>query len=357
MSRRRILLLGLAVAGLTAGLMAARPHLTRAVSSDEQVSAEPGERVFDFYADRPAVLLGKDDTLTFDVSVSNPTSEVVRFGLVGCSCACTAGDLSGRTLDPGQTTSLRLAVQVGFRRGPQRFGCQWSDDKGRTWAAGVRVMLVRPEEFDTSQLAFGTVEPGQRVNRVVHFRQNAPSVGALPPLPAFSTSAPSLTATPGIPSVTDGPNGVVCRNTPVEVVLTGPDRTGECSERVVAAAAWSPGVPTVSVSWAIERPVSVSPAQILLFGDSPGRRQRVWIRATDGKPFKIVKAGVSKPGVSVNVTGSGESAAHTLEAGLDGESPPMEAEVVVETTHPAAPKLVIPIRVVVLRQDGGGDAP
>ncbi len=306
---------------------------------------------FEFVVNHPAIIVGAGGVRRFVIPVKNTTDATVHFGPPQCHCACSEPVLPKQQLGPGEEMAVELVVRVGERTGNQLFYCHWADDTGRPWTVGVRVGLYLPEQFDQGRLSLGAVEAGRPVTGLAVFRQHANCVEDLPPAPTFRSQDSLAQVTAGEPTIKQLGDGLVCRETPLTVTVTPLPRPGYSSTRVdpdVLRLSFVGGT-SLLVEWTVNSPLTAYPSRVVFLEGGHRPLQRVVLKASNGGDFRVTRVKCSDPNIHATIQDqSPDSATCVMEVRADVGKLAESAvgEILIETTHPGAPRLSIPFAVV-----------
>jgi hypothetical protein len=316
MTRRRLILLALLAACVAAaGTLTGRWLWSAPVQQIPEQRVTP-ESLFRFSVDHPPVIWHSGASpVQFPVPIINRFSSAVRFSHFACDCGCTSARLDREELQPGATATVRMAVDLSGRQGPQRFACHWNDESGQRWSAELRVTVYKPAQFDPEVVRLGRVTPGDTISRQVHFDEYATTEAGLPPAPGFSIYSVyrdpvQLVANSAVVEPL-GP-GLIRRRTSIDVKVGVPNRAGYAEAILTPSQSSTAARPTPSlrIDWSVRETVEVSPARLALTFPPKGEGQQtqtVRVRPTDGRAIAINQVTTSDPGIGARVLGTPRS--------------------------------------------------
>ncbi len=275
---------------IAAGTLAAR-WATRAEPT-QLPETNPTPETFTFALDEPPILSRGE--AVFSVRITNSTADTVQLTQSQVSCACTAVTLDSAELAPGQETLARLRVQLRGRFGNERFRNEWVDQLERVWAAEVRVPIELPEEFVPQSKDWGTVAPGQELRTEVNFRQVAPTIEELPPVPEWNVTGDGVVATPGVARTEPLGPRLVVRTLPMSIAIRVPDTAGRGKGQVMPAGPVDliNRPPFLSLYWDVPSVVDLYPAQA------------VFVLRNDEPQFELKRTVVLRPKPGTQITGA-----------------------------------------------------
>jgi hypothetical protein len=324
MSRRRLTQLFAAAGALAAvaGTLTGRWHWSAPTQQSIPERRVAPESLFRFSVDHPPVIWHNGASpVSFEVPIVNRSPSAVRFSHFACDCGCTSARLDREELQPGETATVRMAVDLSGRQGPQRFACHWNDESGQRWSAETRVTVYKPAQFDPDAIRLGRVTPGDTISRQVHFDEYATTEAELPPAPGFSIDSiyrdpVQLVASPAVVESL-GP-GLVRRRTSIDVKVTVANRAGYAEAILTRSTPPADRHPTPSlrIDWFVRETVEVSPARLALTFPPKGEGQQtqvVRVRPTDGRPIVINRVTTSDPGIGARVLDTPRSPAGDAE--------------------------------------------
>lgn len=293
----------------------------------------------DFVSELPAVLPDDSETITLMVPVRNHHADTVRFGTPICDCACTTCEFASSELRPGDETTLRMAVRVSGKFGPQRFTCRWSDDAGRSWSATAAVTICPTSQFEPAVIDLGTVRPAAVLTACLSYVQHWRAEEAEPPPPQIDPTDPGARVVLGEPVLARIGDGVTRRTTPVTVTATSGADAGAGLTTVTVR---HPVPASAAVRWHVPTAVSVVPERLVFRPDETERTARV--RWRDGIVPSDVSARASSPAVEVRLA---DGVLHVRRVGPP-PAEPASAEIVLDTRPQLADHPPVRIPVVLL---------
>lgn len=283
--------------------------------------ASQGSEPFVFILDHPPVICRDGSSpVLFEIPIVNRTQATVRFNRLSCACGCTSAQSDREELQPDESTTVKMGVNLSGREGPQKFTCHWNDESGRVWTTELRVTVFRPTQFDPTSIRLGQVSSGEKISRQVHYDEFEKSVGELPPVPTFSITSIQrhevhLDVKP--PEIEQFSEGFVRRRTAIDVSLTVPTRVGYGQ---VFLAAILPGhgqqTSSLSIDWSVREIIEISPVRLALTfspQDNGPQKQLVRLRPLDGQPIVIKKVTTSDSCILTRVVSAPQGSADAAE--------------------------------------------
>jgi len=302
----------------------------------------------------PPFFVEDHPSLVHDVPVKNETGATVRFKHIRQSCTCMgAVNLDSKELAPGQETTLRFDIDVGHRKGPQRFICYLVEEGGSEWTYELETTLYERARFaEDGSIHFGMMNPKAEEVRNTELRLYAENTARLPREVAFhgDSNCLRIEAEPSIDEQL--PEGFVLRRIPLRIHLKAPALPG--LQNVALHAKVLVGKEKrelhTGVDWNVRTLVSITPSQAY-FGtvdsSSPEHiERRMQLQSPDGRALTVKKVTTSHPElVQCRIDGPHEGATIRLQLVLDAKSlkKPLWGEVVVQIDNPVQPSVKFPI--------------
>ena len=218
----------------------------------------------------------------FDLTNDGPGPVVVE--TLHASCRCTDATVDDAALDPGESTTLRLAVtprEPGKRDASVTVIC--AGDAAPPVRVGVRWRAVAAFEPDVPEIDFGVLSPEATVERTVRFARR-PEFGPEPRLGRASAAPPAALAADWEDAAEDGGPAVV------RVRLTAPAEQG-AGRGTMTVELTGGGIDRlrVPVRWEVRDVAAVRPATLALPAGKAGAEVRARAVVLGDGPVTVVE--------------------------------------------------------------------
>jgi hypothetical protein len=198
-------------------------------------------------------------------------------------------------LEPGESTTLHLDIDLSHRRGPQRFFCSLVEGDGNEWVYKLETMLYEHATLAGSETVhFGMVDPGTSTTRETRVLFRATKEEDLPTAVAVRSESDEIRATAGKSSITTTDDGILVRTFPVRMVLERPEKGG-FSQSTVQVDYERAGMKShlrYCVTWNVKALLTAAPAQVYfgkVDGNSTPVERRVLLQRGDGKSVRVAE--------------------------------------------------------------------
>ncbi|MBX9583679.1 MAG: DUF1573 domain-containing protein [Gemmataceae bacterium] len=247
----------------------------------------------------PPVLREHHTQFLCNIPVENHTSERISIIEIFRSCGCTHAKLDKHEIDVGESTQLRLAVNIGGRTGAQKFTVRLLDKSGRARSYTAETYIHEPAAFSPDDdLSFGMVDPNARAEKVVNFDLCGVAESDLSGEVRVGVEGQGVSASVGMPAVDRLSPELVRGRRPVYLRLTAGSEPGPHSATVVMG--YGPdgrrNESRTAVTWHVRPLIGVVPPLVFLSRTEPDGQEltrEVVMSRLDGQPLSIV--GVSAP--------------------------------------------------------------
>lgn len=306
----------------------------------------------------PRFCVDGDEVVT-EIPITNDQDQSVVFQKIQTTCGCSSATLSQMSLQPGQTTNLRVAIDSRGRIGPQSINVTLLDDNSQPWRYRVETTLFVPVEFDVPNafLPLGQLVGGSELNREIGLILRG-GIGLHLPSEFRSTSS-SGGVTIGLPTTSQSPvyieHGCQTRKLSCSVKWKVPTIPGDFSGWIDLQYSYNGSNRKTRLSYCgyVTSQFDISPKYVVFTVDNTYSSRRILLRRTDGLPLRITKSISSFDGVTAHYTNSNEAKVVVVELRVrpDLVEKNISGEVEFQTNLAAQPILKVPFAV--LRKQGG----
>lgn len=324
-----------------------------------RTSTLPGE-IFD----AGSIYETDDHAFSHTFEIRNTTDRVVKLLSESHTCTCTKVDFAPRTLLPGETTRLKLAINLPYSYAKQTISSVVKTDHPGLpeWQYSLSYEFFPRARVLTDVVDLGRFAPTGGAQATARSSQLVVEAFADPGRPEPIAPGPlivpeGLVATiDGRPEITELVGGKRRLRWTIDVAADlRAAGAGGCSGILRIPFAGLREV-TARVIWSVDAAITCAPAQVH-FGlvGSERKTKRVVLRSRDDKPFRLTvpasRADKSSPEVieipPTDGSSSGASATtHIVELALagpfDASRQTLSGSIILETDSIDAPKLLIP---------------
>lgn len=297
--------------------------------------------------DLPPVISDDTATLTVAFPIQNDTTNTLTFTGVRKSCGCSDAELGQSTLNPGEETTLHVALRTPGRFGQQRVTCYVDESSGKTWVCDLHTTIHQRFRFDPLVTHFGLLRPRTEHAREVTFLTCAASEAELPARVSFTCDSPQVTLGKVTEAIERPTAGVVVKRLTVPVKLLTPSVFGPASATLTATLPDGKTKSTTTIDWHVPETFVVSPRQVFFSATEAkaGGSKQVLIRRRDGD--KLTPLTVKSPDRTVSVQTATDADVTTLTVTFDGSKGGefVHGELVVTTGDTDQPTVRIPVGV------------
>jgi hypothetical protein len=297
--------------------------------------------------DLPPVIADDTSTLTVAFPLRNDGTAPITFTGVRKSCGCSDAELAKTSLQPGEETTLNVAVRTPGRFGQQRITCYVDDSSGKTWVCDLHTTIHQRLRFDPLATHFGLIRPRSEHTRNVTFLACATTEAELPSRVVFKCDSPNVTLGEVREEVERPASGVVLKRVTVSVKLVAPSVLGPNSATLTATLPDGKTTLTTSVDWHVPETFVVTPRQVFFSANEAktGGTKQVLIRRRDGE--RMTALTVKSPHPAVGVTTTADTDLTTLTVTFDGSKGGefVHGELVITTGDADQPTVRIPVAV------------
>ncbi len=291
----------------------------------------------------PPIFAEETTELRVDFPLENTSKETVSFANVRKSCGCTDAELAKKSLAPGETTNLSVALRTPGRFGAQSVTCFVEETSGKTWVCELNTVIHQRFRFDSQIVHYGLVRPRSSHSKSVTFIACSPREAELPESAKFEINHSQLKLGEVRSSVEKSNGNLFLKRfvAPVELIVPSQFGAGQATLTVEATGKKF----TMNLDWFSPESFVVAPQQAFFAVNETAASKQILIRRRDGGPLQTLTATSPHPSVAVAVAMEADLARLTVTFDRNSNKDFLHGEIVVATGDADQPTLRIPVAV------------
>lgn len=302
----------------------------------------------------PPVIVG-DPPVPLDCvfPIENRSEEPLTFKALRPSCGCAEASLDAWTLAPGETTYLRLSMNLRGRSGPQRLTCTLEDEQTRPWRYELETVAYQRAQFLGELVVhFGMVDPSSVLERTIEFCCYAETEAALPTDPSFTLDSPYVTLSAQSGRTEKTNDGLFVSKVPLHLRLKAPAEavTGQAHLTAKYRCGEKSGSIAIGADWCVRAFLTAQPGQVYFdlkarTAETPVER-RIMLKRTDGQVLVIHEVSSPHPAVTCTVQNLTKATALVIfTCDVKKTEDFLTGEAIVQTNHPVQQAVRLPVAV------------
>ncbi|QVL30665.1 DUF1573 domain-containing protein [Telmatocola sphagniphila] len=218
-----------------------------------------------FTKELPPVIIDDDDAelISTTFTVKNDRERAITFSPVRMSCSCQDAELSKQTLQPGESTILRMGLRPATRSGAQKITCAIDEIGGDTKTFELRTTIYRKAQFSEPVIHFGMVDPLSVYEKSFAITFAATTETQLPKNIVFSSQGTVISKINEV--IEPMKDGCWVKRISATSKLIAPTELGSGGSNLTATysiGTESPQMQSIQVDWFVRSPFSVSPSRV-----------------------------------------------------------------------------------------------
>ncbi|MFO0946049.1 MAG: DUF1573 domain-containing protein [Planctomycetota bacterium] len=267
----------------------------------------------------PALLSGEARIAEHHFTIKNTLARDITITRVNKSCSCTSVELERNTLRPGETSALKMVVDLRGRTGPFSTECVVHHDAGEPWRYRLKCQIYPEVEFDVPMIRLGDISPGS--TKVARFKVSISSRGSMPPIPEIKVlgSGNHLAYDVRGGTAETIKNGLFRRHFAARLHLESAGLSGVGDSRICFSDNAGHSA-DLGVTWRAVEYIDVQPKRVFFAKPDSEVKQNVLVRLINGSPFRVARIECSSVDVRCSSSRDGTSSEHVLTIEIDPTS-------------------------------------
>jgi hypothetical protein len=282
--------------------------------------------------------------------INNDTKEAVKFVRVVQSCTCTQADLSQKELQPGESATFVMKVNIQTRVGPQIINARLISEGGDAWVCELRTVIHRAVHFVPDNLNVGLVNRNEKKEIVLTLEATGSTIVDIPSIEKVSAEGCEVTVLPPGP-IEELQLEAFKRNYPIRLTVLPSAQVGEHRCELTAKVKRNNKIESypLHVQWLVRSNYKLTPSRAFFGKVSDGKKtETVNLKRLDGEEVRIKAVRSNHPAILCELVHDDGKTSRKLNIQLQADKldGSLWGEITVELDDPVEPNIKVPFAAV-----------